>query len=111
MNRVQTIKSQIKKFEDRIASLRLELQDAYRNSYHTCKECGAKRQIGKHALVEYKGWNPNTGSPNGGYYETDSYHLRCPECQHYRRNEIEKDLAFEMWYSCKCRQVEQSSHY
>ena len=103
--RIKSIKKQIELQQEKMDSLSKELVDAHRCRFLKCGNCGKKSMVGKVVGLDVKMWEPNTGSPNGPYWDHAFWAWSCPHCSEYYKNEIEDALYWEMYSAFKERGV------
>ena len=103
--RIKSIKELILLHEGTIDSLQKELVDAHSCRFLKCGCCGKKSQVKKIKVLDIRYLNPNTGSPNGSFWEHGYWAWICPYCGIYRDNQIDENLYWEMKNSFKERGV------
>jgi len=106
MNKAQLIEKEITELNKRLQILYVERDEAYKDTYYTCKHCGIKKQLRNYVFVEYEWYDENTGSPCGGYYEHGSFHIGCPNCGQYWENKLDENYAYKISRSCREKIIE-----
>ena len=111
MTRVQNLEKQIKEKQEELKSLNIELAEAISLTFFKCSSCGKKTQAKKCVLIDYQSWDPNTGSPCGGFYTNSGYYWCCPSCGHYRSHTIKDDIFYRLSAHKKCKVEKAHSDY
>ena len=91
--RIKEIHYQISHHEEALKKLGAERVKAYSAIFLTCSKCSQKSNVGKTTLVDVYQWDPNTGSPCGGYFQHYQYQWECTKCGYFHfEHSVEYDI-------------------
>lgn len=84
-----------------VERIKEELVEAQKGLYLTCLHCKKKSRVDKCIGVDYQGYNENTGSPCGGYWEHWKYCWQCPKCNFIYGNKFKEEEYWKFYNSFK----------
>jgi len=99
--RITLIKRDIEIAKDKLRDLGKQLVEATKDRLLKCSNCAKRSRLNTCNGIDVRYYDPNTGSPCGGFYAHGQYAWECPKCANYRNNSLTDEDYYEMFQSFK----------
>ena len=96
---VELLKRAKKEAEETVKSLTIEITEALKRTFLTCKACNQKSRVDSCTGVDVKWYDENTGSPCGGFWTHWKYCWKCPKCNNIYQNDLKDKKYWELYSS------------